>query len=93
MFAMRVLLRMDTTELLTLMLLLVNLAVTKNLENDRNPGTWPDGYSSGSTQQELSNKFQDDRVKMIFCFFVHWTKVTSAAERLRGHSWSTSTAM
>ena len=44
------------------------------------------GYSSDSTQQELSNEYQHDRVKMIFiifCFFVHWTKVALALEGLR----------
>ena len=42
-------------------------------------------YSSDSTQQEVSNEYQHDRVKMIFiifCFLVHWTKVTSAAKEL-----------
>ena len=41
------------------------------------------GYSSQSTQQELSDEYEYDRVKMIFkilCFFVHWTKVTPAAK-------------
>ena len=45
--------------------------------------TMANGYSSESTQRELSNKYQHDRVKImsiIFCFLVHWTKVTSAAE-------------
>ena len=44
------------------------------------------GYSSESTRQELSNEYQYDKVKiilMIFCFFVDWVKVTSAAEGLR----------
>ena len=43
------------------------------------------GYSSESTQQELSNEYQYDRVKMIiifFCFFVDWTKIISAVEGL-----------
>ena len=43
------------------------------------------GYSFNSDRRELSNEYQNDRVKMIFiffCFFVHWTKVTSAAEGL-----------
>ena len=43
------------------------------------------GYSSDSILQELSNEYQHDRVKMffiIFCFFVHCTKVTSASEGL-----------
>ena len=40
------------------------------------------GYSSDSAQQELSNEYQHDRIKMIFItfyFFVHLTKVASAA--------------
>ena len=46
--------------------------------------TMANGYSSDSTQRELSNEYQHDRVKMIFynSFFVHWMKVTSAAEWL-----------
>ena len=43
------------------------------------------GYSSDSILRELSNEYQHDRVKMffiIFCFFVHCTKVTSASEGL-----------
>ena len=39
------------------------------------------GYSSESTQRELSNEYQYDRVSMIFknlCIFVLWTKVPSA---------------
>ena len=47
--------------------------------------TMANGYSSESTQQELSNEYLYDRVKMIsigFCFFVPWMKVTTAAEGL-----------
>ena len=43
------------------------------------------GYSSESTQQELSNEYQHDRVKMVFrnlCALVLWTKVTPALEGL-----------
>ena len=42
-------------------------------------------YSSESTQRELYNKYQHNRVKIIFiifCFLVHWTKVTPALEGL-----------
>ena len=42
-------------------------------------------YSSESTQQELSNEYQHDRVMMVFkgfCVIVLWTKVTSALEGL-----------
>ena len=45
--------------------------------------TMANEYSSDRTQQDLSNEYQHDRVKMIFlffCFFVQWMKVTSAAE-------------
>ena len=47
--------------------------------------TLANGYSSESTQQELSNEYQHDRVQMIFknlCFFLLWTKVASALEGL-----------
>ena len=43
------------------------------------------GYSSESTQRELSNEYQHDRVQMVFkdlCIFVLWTKVASALEGL-----------
>ena len=43
-------------------------------------------YSSESTQQELSNEYQHDRVKMFFknlCIIVLWTKVASALAGLR----------
>ena len=41
------------------------------------------GYSSESTRREYSNKYQNDRVKMVFkyiCVHVVWTKVASALE-------------
>ena len=43
------------------------------------------GYSSESTQQELSNEYQQDRVKMFSkkVVFALWTKVASSLERLR----------
>ena len=43
--------------------------------------TLANGYSSESTQRELSNEYQHDRVKMIFknlCVFVLWMKADSA---------------
>ena len=43
------------------------------------------GYSSESTQRELSNEYQHDRFYMVFkdfCIFVHWANVTSALEGL-----------
>ena len=51
--------------------------------------TLANGYSYESAQRELSNEYQHDRVTMIFiifCFFVHWTKVTSASEGLKGYT-------
>ena len=48
--------------------------------------TLANGYSSESTQLELSNEYQDDRVSMVFqesCILVLWTKVVSALEGLR----------
>ena len=47
--------------------------------------TLANGYSSESTQRELSNEYQDDRVQMIFknlCVLVLWKKVASALEGL-----------
>ena len=47
--------------------------------------TLSNGYSSESTQRELSNEYQDDRVSMVFqesCILVLWTKVVSALEGL-----------
>ena len=44
-------------------------------------GTFAHGYSSKSTQCELSNKYQHDRVKMVLkniCVLVLWTKVALA---------------
>ena len=44
------------------------------------------GYSSESTQRELSHEYQHDRVKMVFeklCILVLWIKVASALEGLR----------
>ena len=43
------------------------------------------GYSSESTQQELSNDYQHDRVQMVFknlCIIVLLMKVASAMEGL-----------
>ena len=48
--------------------------------------TLANGYSSESTQQELSNEYQHDRVSMVFKDFsilVLWTNVASALEGLR----------
>ena len=44
-------------------------------------------HSSESTQWELSNEYQRNRVKMVFknlCILVVWTKVASALEGLNG---------
>ena len=44
------------------------------------------GYSSESTQWELSNEYKHDRVEMViksFCILVFWTKVASAMEGLK----------
>ena len=48
--------------------------------------TLANGYSSESTNQELSNEYQHDRVSMIFkkiCILMLWTKVASALEGLK----------
>ena len=47
--------------------------------------TLSDGYSSQSTQRELSNEYQDDRVNLVFkkiCFLVLWMKLALALEGL-----------
>ena len=47
--------------------------------------TMANGYSSESTQRELSNEYQNDRVWMVFKDFlslVPWTKVVSALKGL-----------
>ena len=44
------------------------------------------GYSSESTQRELSNEYQHDKVQMVFknlCVLVLWIKVASAMEGLK----------
>ena len=48
--------------------------------------TLANGYSYESTQRELSNEYQYDRVSMVFkdiCVLVLWTKVALALEGLR----------
>ena len=50
--------------------------------------TLANGYSSESTQRELSNEYQHDRVKMIFknlCILVVLTKVALALEGLKAN--------
>ena len=67
---------------LTLMLLVANL-MTKGWEMTE---TLAHGYSYESTQRELSYEYPHDLVRMIFimfCIFVHWTKVTSWSEGLK----------
>ena len=47
--------------------------------------TLANGYSYESTQCELSNEYQDDRVYMVcknLCLLVLWTKVASELEGL-----------
>ena len=43
--------------------------------------TLANGYSPESTQRELSNEYQHDRVQKL-CFLVLWKKVASALEGL-----------
>ena len=47
------------------------------------PETMANGYSSESTQRELSNEYQHDRVQMVIKNLVLWTKVASALEGLK----------
>ena len=51
--------------------------------------TLANGYSSESTQRELSNEYQHGRVLMVFknvCFLVIWTKVALALYGLRSYT-------
>ena len=48
----------------------------------------PNGYSFESTQRELSNEYQQDRVSMVFkdfCVLVLRMEVVSALEGLKVH--------
>ena len=71
---------------LTLMLLVANLTKTKRCKNlTKNTEILAHGYSSESSQRELSNEYQLDRVSMFFkdlYVLVLWTKVVSALEGL-----------
>ena len=63
--------------MLTLMLLVANLVITKMMQKTAH------GYSSESTQQELTIEYQHDRVLMVLknlCVLVLWTKVALALE-------------
>ena len=54
--------------------------------NSKMTETLANGYSSESTQRELSNEYQYDRVSTVFrklCIFVLWMEVASASEGLR----------
>ena len=65
------------------MLLLANLANRKMMQKIIETLLY--GYSSESTQQELSNEYQHDTVKKLFknlCVLVLWMKVASALEGL-----------
>ena len=68
---------------LTPMLLMANFANTiwckKNYKMTK---TLANGYSSESTQRELSNEYQHDRVVKNLCILVLWMKVASALEGL-----------
>ena len=69
------------------MLLVANLANTKACKKPKKlTETLAHGYSSVSTQQGLSNDYQNDRFQMFsfsnLCIFVLWGKVALALERL-----------
>ena len=54
--------------------------MTEHLEN---------GYSFENTRRELSNEYQNDRVKMVIkrpCILVLWRKVALALDRLSSES-------
>ena len=59
--------------------------IQKDAKTPKITETLANWYSSESTQQELSNEYQEDRVSMVFqrsCLLVLWTKVVSALEGL-----------
>ena len=66
------------------MLLVANLVNRKWCKKPwQKTETLAHGYSSESTQQELSNEYQHDKVEMVFknlWILVIWTKVASALE-------------
>ena len=66
---------------------MADLANTKLWEKSKKiTQIMPNGYSSASTQRELSNEYQHDRVSMVFkdfCVLVLRMKVASALEGLR----------
>ena len=71
------------------MMLVANLANTKWCKKaeklQKNLACRIVGFSYESTQWELSNEYQHDRVKMVFknlCVLVLWTKVALALEGL-----------
>ena len=68
------------------MLLTANLADTKWCKKTEGmTETLEHGYSSESTRREVSNKYQHDKVLIVFknlCVIVLWTKVASALEGL-----------
>ena len=61
------------------MLLVTYFANTKWRKIAVNPGMW---YSSESTQWELSNEYQHDKVYKNLYIIVLWRKVASALEWL-----------
>ena len=71
---------------LPLMPLVANLAYTKWCKKtEKLNETLEYGYSSESTQRDLSNEYQQNRVKMFFkilCILVLWAKVVLALEGL-----------
>ena len=72
--------------MLTLMMLMGNLANTKWCKKSKKmTETLTHGYSSESTQRELSYKYQQDRFWMVFknlCILLLWKKVAPALEGL-----------
>ena len=68
------------------MLLVTYLVNTKRcIKTQKITETLANGYSSESTQRELSNEYQDDRVSSFSqesCILVLWMKVVSALEWL-----------
>ena len=72
---------------LGLMLLVANFAKKTIQKSWIMTETLANGYSYESTQQELSNEYQNDRVSKVFAFVWFEKKVASALEELLGHFW------
>ena len=74
-------------KILALMLLAANLVNMKWWQKAEKWQTMSNGYSSDSSQWELSNEYQHDRVKKIFIIFWHFVLII---RRVKKHFWKKS---